>query len=167
MPKTKKKTHPTIKEKPPNKYETNIVPRFDEIIEMLKEGEPEKKIAKKCGVSLAMWHIYKNNSKAFKMLVNNNKREADIKAENSLNKLVNGYHEYSEELIKIRVNRDEEVIKIVKVKKYYPPNQASIAFWLKNRRPKQWKDKTDIENEMRTQINIINSIPRPKKKQND
>ena len=43
----------------PNKYETNVKPRFDEIIEWLKIGATEKEIAENLGVNPKVFCKYK------------------------------------------------------------------------------------------------------------
>jgi hypothetical protein len=34
-------------------------------------------------------------------------------------------------------------VQIIPTTKYYPPDATSMIFWLKNRRPEQWKEKPD------------------------
>lgn len=31
------------------------------------------------------------------------------------------------------------------IRKYYPPDTTAAIFWLKNRRPGEWRDKQDVE----------------------
>jgi len=33
--------------------------------------------------------------------------------------------------------------------KYYPPDTTSAIFWLKNRQPKKWRDKSEVENTLK------------------
>jgi hypothetical protein len=53
----------------------------------------------------------------------------------------------------------EGVPLIVPTKKYYPPDTQAATFWLKNRRPQDWRDKTDIEHSGEVKTNVIGPIP--------
>ena len=35
--------------------------------------------------------------------------------------------------------------KVVDVTKHFPPDATSAIFWLKNRQPKKWRDKKEVE----------------------
>jgi hypothetical protein len=38
-----------------------------------------------------------------------------------------------------------QITDTLEVVKHYPPDTTAAIFWLKNRQPKQWRDKTEIE----------------------
>ena len=38
-----------------------------------------------------------------------------------------------------------EEIEIVEVEEYFPPEASSQFFWLKNRQPKKWRDKREVD----------------------
>uniref|UniRef100_A0A6H1ZFW7 Putative DNA binding, helix-turn-helix domain containing protein n=1 Tax=viral metagenome TaxID=1070528 RepID=A0A6H1ZFW7_9ZZZZ len=42
--------------------------------------------------------------------------------------------------------------------KHYPPDPTSMIFWLKNRRPETWRDKTEHDVKIRTIDDIIKEI---------
>lgn len=66
-----------------------------------------------------------------------NKAEADDKVQMSLFKRATGYTRTVE-----RLGPGGIVVPCVEE---MPPDPVSCIFWLKNRRPKQWRDKQDIE----------------------
>src|SRR5690606_26574133 len=49
--------------------------------------------------------------------------------------------EHDSEEIKVT---DGQVVR-VPIRKIYPPDPTAAIFWLKNRRPKEWRDKQEIE----------------------
>lgn len=69
------------------------------------------------------------------------KAEADKSVVKSLHERAMGY-EHEED--KIFCNADGDVT-TVKTVKHYPPDPASMIFWLKNRQPKEWRDKHDVD----------------------
>ncbi len=43
--------------------------------------------------------------------------------------------------------------KIIPIIKHYPPDPTSMIFWLKNRRPKDWREKTEVEHSGNVTLN--------------
>jgi len=39
--------------------------------------------------------------------------------------------------------------------KYYPPDPVSIIFWLKNRKPEQWRDKQEAEHKGNVIVELV------------
>ncbi len=68
------------------------------------------------------------------------KQVADGNVADRLYQRALGFEHDSEE-IKVA---DGEVVR-VPVRKIYPPDPTSMIFWLKNRQPKKWRDKQEIE----------------------
>lgn len=66
------------------------------------------------------------------------KEVADERVERSLYSRANGY-EHDE--VDIRVVGGEIVQ--TPLRKYYPPDTTAAIFWLKNRRPAQWRDRVE------------------------
>lgn len=44
---------------------------------------------------------------------------------------------------------------IKEVTKHYPPDTTAAIFWLKNRQPEKWRDKTDLEHSGRIEMPSI------------
>ena len=82
----------------------------------------------------------KNNYPEFRQALKVSKDQADDRVERSLYERATGYER---DEIDIRVVNGE----IVKtpIRKFYPPDTTAAIFWLKNRKPAQWRDKQDIE----------------------
>lgn len=68
------------------------------------------------------------------------KEEADQRVEQSLFNRAMGYSCNEDD---IRVVNNEIVI--TPTIKHYPPDTTAMIFWLKNRKPTEWRDKQEIE----------------------
>lgn len=68
------------------------------------------------------------------------KTEADERVERSLYARANGY-EHNE--VDIRVVNG--LIVQTPIRKYYPPDTTAAIFWLKNRKPDEWRDKQEVQ----------------------
>lgn len=77
------------------------------------------------------------------------KDEADANVVSMLYKKAIGYTQKKKIPFKLKktVNGkgSEEEIHIVEVDEYFPPEASAQFFWLKNRQPKNWRDKTETE----------------------
>jgi hypothetical protein len=69
------------------------------------------------------------------------KDEADERVVKSLYQRATGY---SYDAVKIFCNKDGTVTE-VEYREHMPPEMAAIMFWLKNRRPNQWRERSEIE----------------------
>lgn len=81
------------------------------------------------------------------------KAPVDIKVENALLKRALGFEceETTEEIEEIPTGKFDKNNKpiykkkkhVKKIKKFIPPDTVAAIFWLKNRKPEQWKDKRE------------------------
>ena len=78
------------------------------------------------------------------------KAEADSNVANRLYQRAMGY-EHSEDKI---FNHNGQPL-IVPTRKYYPPDSTAAIFWLKNRKPAQWRDKQDVEHSGGLTVEIV------------
>ena len=70
---------------------------------------------------------------------------------------------YEHDEVDIRVV-DKEVIQ-TPIRKYYPPDSTALIFWLKNRKPADWRDKVEPEHSGTVQIGqVTREIIRPEAK---
>lgn len=54
-----------------------------------------------------------------------------------------------------RIMKSTEKIQVVTLEEELPPDTTAMIFWLKNRQPKEWRDKTDIEHSGNVTYNVI------------
>lgn len=94
-----------------------------------RDGLTDKDIAKNMGVNIATLYRWKNQHSDICDALKKGKEVVDIEVENALHKSATGF-----------VGPDG---------KYYPPNTTAQIFWLKNRKPAQWRSLDAKEQETR------------------
>lgn len=112
-----------------------------------RDGLIEEQIAKNLGISVATLSNYKNEHLEFLEALKRGKEVVDVEVENSLLKRARGYcyNEIVQELVYDK-ETGESALQVTKVvKKEVAPDTTAQIFWLKNRKPKEWRDKQEIE----------------------
>ena len=110
-----------------------------------KDGLTDEDIAHNMGVSRGTLYEWKKKYPDIDDALKTGKEVVDRKVENALFKSAIGY-EYTEVKEYIEQTDDgKKKKKIEKTTKHVPANTTAQIFWLKNRKPKQWRDKQDIE----------------------
>jgi len=102
-----------------------------------RDGDTDKTIAAKLGVSEVTLNKWKKEKPLFLEALKKGKEVVDRQVENALLKNALGY-EYEEETV---TNKGD----VVTIRKYQHPNTTAQIFWLKNRKPQEWRDKQQIE----------------------
>lgn len=102
-------------------------------------GADNKQIADFLEVSLSSIDYWLANSKAFSSAVKKGKIVADAEMVNSLYQRGKGYSHPEDKHFQYEGN-----IITVPTTKHYPPDTAAAFIWLKNRRPKEWKNQPEV-----------------------
>ena len=108
------------------------------IMELAREGKTNMQIADIVGISFETLRTWKIEDWEFAVTLNENKFLADQMVEASTFKNAIGYDYYEE------VATDQGVVEI---RKHKSPNPSSQIFWLKNRRPDDWRDNPHYKEE--------------------
>lgn len=125
------------------KYETHVLPKLDQIEKWAKNGLIDTQIAKNLGISKDSFYKYKNAYIAFSDALKRGKEVIDLEVENALLKRALGYK--YEEITKEPIKNNPNQLQITKqVTKEVLPDVTAQIFWLKNRRPEDWRDKKEI-----------------------
>ena len=113
-----------------SKYDEKIRNSFEEIRRCYLALCPESEIIQKLGISRRTFDRYRNEFPEFKALIDECRDEADAKAaeevENALLKRATGYDTGGDD------------------SKHIPPDVRAAIFYLKNRRPKKWRDRHEV-----------------------
>ena len=112
-----------------------------------RDGLTDKQIASNLGISEDTFYKYKKEHSEFSESLKKGKEVVDYEVENALLKRALGY-EYIETTRERFWNEAKGIheMKITKeVTKQVPPDTTAQIFWLKNRKPKEWRDKQQIE----------------------
>jgi len=116
-----------------------------------RDGLTDEQIAHNMGVSIATLYNYKRDHLAILDALKRGKEVVDIQVENKLFQRAMGYS-YKETTRENVYLKDEcgkvygsemQITKIVT--KEVAPDVTAQIFWLKNRKPRDWRDKTDID----------------------
>ena len=121
----------------PSKYKPEYV---EQAAKLCALGATDIEIADFFGVDARTLYRWKGEYPEFCQSLKISKEIADERVERSLFARANGY-EHDE--VDIRVVKD----RIVKtpIRKFYPPDTTAAIFWLKNRKPAEWRDKQELE----------------------
>lgn len=120
-----------------------------------RDGLTEKDIAKNCRVSATSLREWKHRFPAIAEALRIGKDSADRVVENALYKSACGYTVTIREPVRLKTveydpntgKKIQETERVVAVEKqiHFPAQVTAQIFWLKNRKPAQWRDKTEIQ----------------------
>jgi transposase len=129
------------------------------------DGLSNKQIAHNIGINEDTLYTWQKKYTEFAEALKKSKEVADREVENSLHKSANGY--FVEESKKVIEEKDDGTINIKTEtnKRWIPPNTAAQIFWLKNRKPTEWRDKPDDSNDTaQDSIKILAEVIRESRK---
>jgi hypothetical protein len=110
-----------------------------------RNGLTDEQIASNMGIVTSTLYAWKNRYKEISEALKRGKEVVDIEVENSLLKAAKGYFVDEEKTYISEVNGVVTKRKEI-TKKYIAPNTTAQIFWLKNRKPIEWRDKVFSEN---------------------
>lgn len=106
---------------------------------MCKLGATDVQIAEGFGVSVESVYRWRQKHPEFCQSIKLAKDEADDQVERSLFERAKGYS-HPDTHVSVRAGK----VKLTKLTKHYPPETTAGIFWLKNRRPKVWRDRQEL-----------------------
>jgi len=136
----------------PSKYRTEYA---EQAYKLCLLGATDKDMASFFDVNEDTINEWKKTHEEFSESLKRGKLEADAVIASKLYHRAKGY-EHPED----KIFNDQGVPLVVPTIKHYPPDTTAAIFWLKNRQPKQWRDKQEVES-VNTNINTdISDLPR-------
>jgi transposase-like protein len=123
----------------PSPYNPDIHPETAR--SLARKGKTNLQIAQAIGVSLDTIQVWINQYPEFSEALKEGKAPADAKVEKSLFQRAIGYKYTEKKVIQLP---DGTIRKEVTEKEVAPDVTAQI-FWLKNRLPDEWRDKSNLE----------------------
>lgn len=121
----------------PSKFKPEFIEQAEKLCKL---GATDLEMADFFEVDVRTLYRWKADNESFCHALKAGKEEADDRVERSLFARANGY-EHDE--VDIRVV-DKEIVQ-TPIRKYYPPDTTAAIFWLKNRRPDQWRETKAVE----------------------
>lgn len=112
-----------------------------------RDGLTDEQIAHNMGIAYSTLRVWKEKYSAISAALKKGKEVVDIQVENALLKRALGYS-YNE-VVRERVRDDDTgdyKLEITKtIKKEVVPDTTAQIFWLKNRKPIEWRDRKETE----------------------
>lgn len=132
-----------------------------------RDGLTDEQIAHNMGINVATLYRWKNDFSEICDTLKRGKEVIDRHVENALLKRAMGY-KYDEITREPVTDPDtgKDVLAVSKViTKQVAPDVTAQIFWLKNRKPGEWRDKreTELTGKDGEALNVTFNIPRPEK----
>jgi len=123
------------------KYDRSLPAKVEQLC---TEGYTEQQICNKLGFGKSAFNIWKNKYPELLEAIKRGKKKPDEEVEKALYKRATGYEE-EEVITVVRGSGAEAYTEVRRIKKKIIPDVTAIIFWLKNRKPKKWRDKHEVE----------------------
>lgn len=121
----------------PSKFKAEFVAQAEKLCKL---GATDMELADFFGVDVRTVYRWKNENESFCQSLKGGKEAADQRIERSLYERAAGYER---DEVDIRVI-GQEIVQ-TQIRKFYPPDTTAAIFWLKNRRPEQWREMKAVE----------------------
>lgn len=118
------------------------------ILRLIEDGKTEEQIAEIVGVSKSTINNWKGKHPEFLYALRESRQVADELVEAALFNRAVGYSHPEE---KVFLSKDFGIVTHDTVK-HYPPDTTAAMFWLRNRQPKEWREKTEPD------VNVTNNV---------
>jgi len=137
----------------PSKYDPSMIEQAKKLAQL---GATDRDVADFFQIDEATLYRWKHTHPEFCEALKVGKETADARVEQSLYRRALGY---SHDAVKIAVNAQGEVTQVPYVE-HFPPDTTAAIFWLKNRRPDEWRDKREHTHDGSLNFNIATGVPR-------
>jgi hypothetical protein len=121
----------------PSKYKAEYATQAHKLCLL---GATDDELADFFEVSASTLNLWKLSHKPFSESIKKGKAAADSEVASKLFHRATGY-EHPDLDIRVVSGR----IVQTELTKHYPPDTTAAIFWLKNRQPKQWRDKQEVD----------------------
>lgn len=112
---------------------------------LLRRGSTIKELSEEFGVTVSTIYKWKDDHPEFSEVLREDRQLADFAVEDSLYRRALGTKTVEKRTI-VQAGKDGEQkpAKIEIVERDVPPDVTACIFWLKNRNPKLWRDRQDV-----------------------
>ena len=118
----------------------------EQVYKLCLLGAIDDDIANFFGIRKSTLTNWKNRHPDFMASIKRGKADADAVIAKALFHRAKGYSHPEEKIMVV----DHEIRRVETVK-HYPPDPVSMIFWLKNRQPALWRDRTEQTNTIQIQ----------------
>ena len=124
-----------------------------------RDGLTDEQIAKNIGINRTTLYDWKKKEVNIADALKKGKEIVDFEVENALLKKALGY---TITLNKQKVTKDGDVVDITE-EVHVPPDTTAQIFWLKNRKPNNWKDRVETDEDKEAVANASQVIAKIRK----
>lgn len=124
----------------PSKYHSTVQPKLDLVKGWAADGLSDEQIAHNLGIATSTLYEYKKQFPEFVEAIKKGKDISDYEVQNALFNTAKGFSYYEE--------TTNAIGEVVRIEKYAKPNTTAQIFWLKNRCPDKWRDKTEVKQDV-------------------
>lgn len=112
-----------------------------------RDGLTDEQIARNMGITRETLRVWRNKYSVISATLKRGKEVVDRQVENALLKRALGYQydEVTREIVFDEISQKDELTVTKIVTKEVAPDTTAQIFWLKNRKPNEWRDRKDIE----------------------
>lgn len=121
----------------PSKYKPEFAAQALKLCEL---GATDREVADFFGVTEKTLNNWKADFPEFFQSLKTGKEAADNRVEQSLYRRALGYSHDA-----VHVSNYQGAVTLTPIVEHYPPDTVAAIFWLKNRRPEQWRDIKAVE----------------------
>jgi len=121
----------------PSKYKPEFI---EKAIALCTQGATDRELAEFFHVSESTLNLWKLEHPEFSEALKMAKEIADDRVVNSLYRRALGYSHDS-----VHVSNFQGMVTLTPIVEHYPPDTVAAIFWLKNRRPAEWRDVKAVE----------------------
>ena len=134
---------------------TKFKPEYvNQAVELCANGATDRELAEDFGVAESTLYLWKSQYKAFSEAIKVAKSVADDRVEASLYRKAVGFT-----CADVHISNFQGKITVTPIIKYNPPDTTAAIFWLKNRKPDEWRDIKAIEHSGGIEHRTISAEP--------
>lgn len=124
----------------PSKYKPEFAAQAAKLCAL---GATDAQLADFFEVAVSTVNLWKSQHPEFSEAIKVPKAQADDRVEQSLYRRAMGYEHDEVDIRTISVGQGVSEIVQTPIRKHYPPDTTAAIFWLKNRRPAEWREKVE------------------------
>lgn len=117
-----------------------------------RDGLTDRDISHNMGIGLSTLSLWKTKYMDIVDALKNSKDIADRTVENSLYRRANGYsYQESKTVVNQILNNQGQIIEVERTEvynKHMPADPTSMIYWLKNRKPNEWRERRTENDEV-------------------
>lgn len=128
-----------------------------------RDGLTDEQIAKNLNITPSTLYEWKKRFSEFSEALKRGKEVVDVEVENALLQKALGIRETIKKAVKLKeVNyengkrvSEKERIEYADEEVYIPPDTTAGIFWLKNRKPAEWRDKSEVDHNVTVKLEDV------------